>query len=495
MILPPREQHVAVVYQNSIFVFGGKLNDMSNTIYSDFWKLEIESYISINQNFITNNTMTKIDQSSRNLYPIDTLDMSDPYQDIHQATYLREDARNGACITDLRVTLSFYHSCVQQLRISLIGPGLLTGSPNFHAATFENEVMLFDQRRANSSACTTGNFTLIFDDNALNKTENCCSEAGLHVFHPEGKLAEFVSTTPRAIWSLMIEDMTSDAFSGVLYDWNIDFDLRPCNRRYSWTPIPTSVNAPSARYKANAVVHNTSMFIFGGKGDGDMILSDLFRYNFATGIWVELTPVNFDIALTTSSMVGYSLAMTTWGLIRFGGYYRLPSMSATYQSYTNDVFVLDPVTLHWKKVDYFQSTVQPIGRYLSSIVFIPSSSLNWRTEFSYRILYDKKIQSKYSNFAGSMSDSIFFFGGQSGATGSIKDGSTGGMLNDMWSMRFSNWSISANRAVQNDYQSRYCERTKFNSYSSTCFDGMHAPCELRELLLLSWCSNENQTIS
>lgn len=496
--LPPgREQHVSVVYGNNIYIFGGKVNDLNNTIFGDFWRLNIESYKLISENFEENIT-SQMSQQKRNLYMINTTDKDDVYYDSDLdggAMFDRDDARRGSCINELTVIVEFTHQCLQQLRISILGPGFLTGSPNFHAQSYENEVVLFDQRKVNTTACIKGHFKLIFDERSEVETNECCATDGVHIFRPEGRLSEFVSTTPRALWTLVIEDMLVDTFSGRLISWNIDFYLRPCNRRYTWTEvIPTStIGYPPNRYLGHALVHDQFLFIFGGRGRGDTILNDLFRYNFLTNTWVELTPVNFDITLAVSSMVGYSLALTSWGLIRFGGYFRLPTMSVTAQSYSRSIYVLNPVTLHWKMVSFKESTVQPIGRYLTNIVFVPSKSIKWRSNFSYRLLYDQKVVSTHSNFAGSLTDSLFMFGGHNGASGSIKDGSSGGMLNDMWTMRLSNWSIPRFRDTQVAYQHGQCNQ---GVNRTSCFDsGSYDPCELRDLLLVAWCNNENQTIS
>jgi len=499
----PREQHSAGVLKGDVYIFGGKSRgnfpSTNDILFSDFWRLVIQPNIVISQSY-TGRLPVQVAEGYRERYLLNTSHLIDPYmsKEINSTLLKTFQARSGSCITDAVVTVSFSHPCVSQLRISLQGPGPASGSPNFALHSFEEEVLLFDQRKLNTTACAGGNFTFIFDENAQQSTSSCCAESGEHIFRPDGRLAEFLGASPYGEWRLVIEDMKIDGFHSILLDYKIDFSVTPCQREYYWQKViatnPSS--QPLPRYRAMMVAHESDLFIFGGRGVGDTVLNDLYRYNLPGNKWTILTPRDFDLTFTTASMVGMNIAFTSWGLIRFGGYIRLPSMTDG-GTYLNDVFLMDPISLHWRHVETEAGGKTPLGRYLSSAVFIPSSCMRWRTQFSYRTLFDQRVKSTHANFAGSNADSLLLFGGHNGATGSMSDGSTGGMLNDMWQLRFANWSLPSNRENHNDYMARSClwRTTGGSALDNSCLLGStNAECKLRDLLLLAWCNNINQTM-
>jgi hypothetical protein len=393
---------------------------------------------------------------------------------------------------------------VSQVRLSLLGPGASTGSPNYHPHSNDYEVLIFDHtHRVNDTACARGNFTFLFDEDGTEDPVTCCKTDGTHHFRPDGRLYEYAGASPFAEWTLVFEDMSIDGQRGELLSWTIEYSIEPCNRAFTWTEMtPTNPvdELPVKRYQANLLVYESNVFLFGGRGDGDKILTDLYRFDVGSNTWTMLTPVNFDIPFGSASMVGMNLALTKWGLIRFGGYIRLPSLVGNAaNTYVNDAFIMDPISLRWKlvEVESSETSLQPAGRYLSGIVFIPAGQMRWRKDFSYRILFDRRMKSTHANFAASLTDSLLIFGGHNGATGSLDDGSTGGMLNDMWQLRLGNWSLASNREAKNLYVDRYCAwRTSGTSaLEDLCLSNtVGSQCELRDLMLLAWCKGSNQTM-
>jgi hypothetical protein len=499
----PREQHSSGVMNGDIYVFGGKSRgafpSTKDNVFDDMWRLIVQPNVVLDASY-QGTLPTRLPEGFRATFLVNMTDHDDPYlsKEIDSDVLETFKARSGSCITDLSVSVSFYHPCVSQLRISLQGPGPSTGSPNFLAHSYEEEVLLFDQHKINTTACAGGNFTFVFDEDGDHATSTCCAESGVHSFRPDGRLYEYLGASPYAEWTLIIEDMSIDGFSTELYDFDISFDLTPCQREYYWEKV-VAVNPdeqPEARYQAKMIVYEDDFFLFGGRGDGDTILTDLHRFNRIANGWTMLTPRDFDLTFNTASMVGMNIAVTTWGIIRFGGYIRLPSMSDG-DSYVNEVYLMDPISLHWRRVEVESggNARLPLGRYLSSSVFIPSSAMRWRTQFSYRTLFDQRIISTHANFAGSNADSLLIFGGHNGATGSLEDGSTGGMLNDMWQLRLANWSLTSNRDTHNSYVERSCKWRTTGASTSDCVEGIAgATCKLRDLLLLAWCNRKNQTM-
>jgi hypothetical protein len=497
----PREQHSSGVVGGDIYVFGGKSRgafpSTKDNVFDDLWRLVIQPNLVMGYSY-EGALPVQLREGYRDFFILNITQNVDPYlsKEIDSEVLDTFKARSGSCITDLVVSVSFYHPCVSQLRMSLQGPGPAAGSPNFLVHSYEEEVLLFDQRRINTTACAGGNFTFVFNEDGENPTSSCCADTGTHSFRPDGRLYEYLGASPFAEWSLIVEDMNIDSYTTILYDFNISFDITPCQREYYWEKVVTSnpADQPEARYQAKMIAYEDNVFLLGGRGDGDTILSDLHRFNINSSQWTMLTPRDFDLTFNTASMVGMNIAVTTWGIIRFGGYIRLPSMSGG-DSYVNDVYVMDPISLHWRKVELEENALLPLGRYLSSSVFIPSSAMRWRTQFSYRTLFDQRITSTHANFAGSNADSLLMFGGHNGATGSLEDGSTGGMLNDMWQLRLSNWSLTSNRDAHNSYVHRSCQWRTTGASTSECVSGTAgATCKLRDLLLLAWCNAVNQTM-
>ena len=176
-------------------------------------------------------------------------------------------------------------------------------------------------------------------------------------------------------------------------------------------------------------------------------------------------------------------------------------------SYISDAYILDLVTLRWRKLDVSETGIEsklktiaggqglPSGRYLGGIVFIPSERLRARHDQNYRELYDEQVVSSHANYAGAISDGVMVFGGLNGATGAFQGGEHGGLLNDMYVLRLANVSSASGRSQQHLYRERNCQWRYSNQSSGvTAFNtkqcatgGYFQNCDLRDLLLLAWC--------
>ena len=64
------------------------------------------------------------------------------------------------------------------------------------------------------------------------------------------------------------------------------------------------------------------------------------RFDLSTNKWIQLTPINFQTVLNTANSVGSNFMLTSWGVIRYGGYYRLPNLPLQYKQYVSDAFLL-----------------------------------------------------------------------------------------------------------------------------------------------------------
>lgn len=407
------------------------------------------------------------------------------------------------------------HHCFKQMRISLMGPGYETGAANFDSHSSSNEVLLFDQRSNDPAFCTGGEREFTFVDSISpgvekSPTSECCSPVNRsYVFIADGKLSEFAGAPLDRIWTLVVQDMVSDSLEGQILDWELHYEIDTCRQRHSWTDLSsqTTGTSPEARYLASSIVHEHMLFVYGGRGADNSPIQDLYRLDTRNLSWTALEPARFyEIALNTASMYGASFVLSFWGLLRFGGYLRYPTLPKDFQLYVNDVYVMDPVTLKWKAVDVTPSlygltstgrnpgdtaAVSPSPRYLSSIAYIPSAQVWWpQNVLSYRALYDDRVASSTMNYAGAGIDSLMVYGGVNGATGIMSDGSSGGMLGDMWNLRYANWSTPGSRAEQLSYMHRHCAwRLRDNKDpAKTCFSTVDGSvCDFRDLLLKVWC--------
>jgi subtilisin-like proprotein convertase family protein len=428
---PPREQHAAVIINGDLYIYGGKtrfftFDDNGNVqsdhhsdfIYDDIWKLNIERTELLKLPFTGSPQNIPFD---RRLFLLIDGSSGSNLQDISDGISPRE----GKCIDKVVVTVSLFHPCINQLRITLIGPGSQTASPNFFAHSASHEVTLYNQRKSNGTGCVGGNFTFIFDEDSVRSTDECCSNTHDGRYRPEGRLSEFIGASTSSEWNLVVQDMRQDSLEGVVLDWDIEFIVSPCIDSYTWvnltSTMPSAMTIPLARYQAKIIAYHDSLFIFGGQDEFDNTLNDVNRYDTLTNTWTSLEAVNFDIALTSSSSVGSSFMLTSWGLLRYGGYFREARMPSEWTQYVSDVYLLDPVTLRWREVEVSSKPMsasggkwgKPAGRYLAGAEFISNSKLSWKKKFGYRTLIDQQIISTKANFAGSTADSIVLFGGHS----------------------------------------------------------------------------------
>ena len=109
--------------------------------------------------------------------------------------------------------------------------------------------------------------------------------------------------------------------------------------------------------------------MYGGRDANDALLHDLHRYDTLTNTWTTLQAVNFDSSIYPSSSTGGNFMLTSWGLLRFGAYYRQPFMSTEYNNYDNSVAVQDPVTLRWREL-LVVANEQTLAWYSYLLVFL-----------------------------------------------------------------------------------------------------------------------------
>lgn len=404
-------------------------------------------------------------------------------------------------------------------------------------------------------SCIGGTHTFVFNDAFTNEYVDLKNPSGagadskptdIFYLRPAGQLAHFIGHSPLTNWTLIIEDMTNDNLAGEVYDFSMTYKTRKCFPQFSWINLSSSVTAegtkPPARYGALSMLYDKSVFIFGGRDEFDQPLTDLFRFDVDLKQWVQLTPAgdfySSGVYMTrTGSNTGSNYMLTSWGMFRFAGYFRNPVQSLQnngvkqQSNYDNRVFLLDPVTMRWEEIDItiFNNTpgnIQlsglmniPVPRYLAGATFLPAAAFNWHSnhyltalqnaigasaESVSRALFDSEILSLQGNFQSSVADSLLVFGGFDGVSGVLDDGSTGGLLNDVYLLRLNSLSSNTVRSRKEEYRSSNCRwRTtttalvRDNTYSclvDTKSASASHPCKFRDLLMMPWCVGDNQSM-
>ena len=372
---PSRELHTSVAIGGAIYVFGGKSRTFStdvngnpqflyhsDVIFGDFWRFNVPQSEAISMSWPqpseVSNAPLAIPENRRLFLTLDGMSVIGASTANGDGT----DARTGKCIEKVVVTVTVTHSCINQLRMSVMGPNPNQGSPNFHDHSAAHEVLLYNQRKTDDTGCASGTHSFVFDESADRFTDTCCTQNYDGSYKPEGRLSEYVGTSMLNEWTLVVQDMKLDSLVGTVVSWDIDFIVSECVPVYSWTNLNNTIDAagtaaPAARYGHRSIAYGTSLFVFGGRDSDDKSISlsnDLFRFDTLTDTWVSLAPVNFELAMQTSSSVGSNFLLTSWGLLRFGGYFRQPTMPTDYDNYVNDIFMLDPVTLRWRNMEIIE---------------------------------------------------------------------------------------------------------------------------------------------
>jgi hypothetical protein len=637
------------------------LTNSSDIIYNDMWILDIDHLKEFQFLWRKNDTLNAISpvvipQNRRYYANIDvTPHAVSSYYPNHPYINMKKEGvspRSSQCIKDVAIEVTFKHDCINQLRFSLQFSGPTQGSPNyFPNNNHEYEILLLSSVKTyNTTNCISGEYTFIFHDSDKKNVENtklqqqlyqryspstrdsaspsflpsssssssvpqyensndCCFNPlkKVHFYTSVGKLSEMIDNTLINNYTLIVEDMKEDTLQGSLLNYHLHLSTISCQMRYEWRSINYSSNhhnvfpvnkIPSKRYNANLLTYNHSIFIFGGKNERNEDLHDLYRYDLLSNEWFPLIPVNFfSNPFSSGNAVGSNFLMTSYGLLRFGGYYRQPYLtkidyceqqqqlrqegiderclfnekqeilsSSQNGNYDNNVFLMDPITFKWqllnitmltaaprslsstsssngpsplhydninsnitnsnnflfyqRSYDTSTSPVLPTSRYYSSAVFVPSSSLSWKqnvlqlNESSYgknqyasydhneRILYDNYQIASQLNYQSTMADSLLLFGGFDSAVGSSIDGSSGGFLQDSWLLRLNSFSTKSYRQSQNQYIAKNCRwrssssaKTSSSTYSCLTVSSSSSKCQLRDLLMLIWCSQLNQTLS
>lgn len=489
-----REQHSSFELNGNLYIYGGKsFNGSSNgpVIYGDLWKLNVPQNSSITYS-----------QILRQVIPDDErLISSITATTVRNDTTNSTSAREGQCVVDMSVNVVLSHSCANQLRISLIGPGPSSSSPNYHSPQSSVEAILFSQGSTNGSGCVAGLHNFTFRDDAMKNTFDCCPQSYTGEFRPETHLSSFMRSSPYADWKLIVQDMVRDKQSGSLVSWSLQLVTFPCSTEYTWNEVKVRGSIPPERHQAKVIVANASVFVYGGIGITGAMLNDLWRFDSTSLGWTQLTLSNGSSSINTAAY-GQSMVIVPNGVLLYGGYssglLQWNEEGSEQDKYGSKVVLVNILSRFRSVLN--TSAISPAMRYLTSTVYIPSSAIRWKNPFSHSHIYDGQLDSSHTNYAGSIIDSLLVFGGDNGMSGGSRiNESTGGLLNDMWMVRLSELSTLKSKEEQHQLHIRLCSWRRSVSASAfgstSCFGQTFSNCEFTTLLKLAWCNGEYQTIA
>ena len=205
----PREQHASAAVQGHLYIFGGKSRTYpsgKDTIYNDLWRLNVPHSEIVRLDW-------QLASGTDRLIPEDKR----VFLKMNSSVGL-PGARLGMCIEKVNVFVTVSHACVNQLRMSLLGPG--RNSFNFESPSSSFEVLLFNQRSPLGLGCLQGSRSFEFDDLAGRRTFDDLESFDGH-FRPDGRLSQFIGAPAIAEWTLAVEDMKSDGLAGSVVSWTL----------------------------------------------------------------------------------------------------------------------------------------------------------------------------------------------------------------------------------------------------------------------------------
>jgi subtilisin-like proprotein convertase family protein len=257
-------------------------------------------------------------------------------------------ASKDYCISDMTIQVTITHTCLQNVKIQIFGPGPSTFpsrqqdkealvTPDAEVKWSNDEGLGAGEKRVNPSApssrsfpvtlfeipfplgtqCTSGQRTLKFSSSASQSLSSVFTPTDGEV-QPLDPLSVFYRLPANGGWTLMVSDGRVYSNSGTLNSWDIKFKLQRCVPTYTWKHLSKSVTGtpPSARYQHSAIVYQNSMYIFGGKNQ--VQFEDLYRFDYvpdsSSSKWVKLNAFPYD-----KRHFGHSFVLTPYHLLSIGG--------------------------------------------------------------------------------------------------------------------------------------------------------------------------------
>ena len=163
-----------------------------------------------------------------------------------------------------------------------------------------------------------------------------------------------------------------DRRHGRLLDWELIIDVTPCNANQPrWTRLPSPPIEFVPRRLHTAVAVGGSIFITGGYSATTRRLDDMWRFDFDTNTWTDLT-TGVDGHRYLPLYYGQASLLGPWGVLAYGG------MTKKYGTRNRGFLLFDLSRDYWVPVPISSSDYSdiPRARYLSSIGLLTSNDMN-----------------------------------------------------------------------------------------------------------------------
>lgn len=464
----PREMHATIAINGALFLFGGRqrkfqrnqsgnfiLEPHNDIIFSDMYMLEVAGATELSVSWIPKGSESVISLEERLFCEVNVT-----YNSTIESANLFGLHPENICVDDISIEINLFHECLQQIRISLQGPSAMILSTVSNA----NEVILLHEQIEflSNTGCISGNRTIQFRSDS--------SYDGMNVI-VVNSLKQFVGASPFEGWTLVVDDTGGNANKksiGNVFSWTITLSTTACSPTMRWMNITadSSANWPSARFGATLVEFEHNIYLFGGFNSSYLQNEDLYVFDTKKLSWKQLiVATSFRLQLDSLNIlnnIGASFLLTPWGWMMFGGYSY--GLTQDINHYNCDVYILDVLSMQWIALNdsMISPNMKPTGRYYSSVAYLPADKIKRKASY----------------------DEIIMFGGSAGATGAFVDGSSGGLLSDIWKLHLYDVSRTK-KADQMSYLRQNCQWRQ-SSFSLACENS--TPCDIRDLLVSIWCS-------
>lgn len=500
-----REKHSAVVVGTRQLVFGGRTGDAdaSKASLDDLWELSVTS------------------STRKTAASLQDLETEVALQDGKAAFTVGTVAESAdMCISRLTVQLRITHACAQTLHVQLFGPGpstyplrQFTDTFPFPISSQDGKTDWSDAKECNvkpgapvEAAAHSTPVTLqrpsMFSANqpCLSGTRELTFESGSGHFNgeinghtrPLEPLSVFHRFAATGRWTLSVFDTAVDGNDGTLESWDIKFVLVPCQTKFVWKRLDADAGVigapPTARYQHAAIVHRSSMFIYGGRSgvDGGRDLNDLHRLDYSpesggTIQWTRLLSVTAVGTMVDERRFygGRVTLLTPYELVAVGKGLRSPRRASELaRHYTSGMYVgLKSVSNErrgWQRMVVSsgdEDAAVPTPRYWGASAFVPGTS-------------------------GTLHPRLYLFGGQDDTA----------LLDDFWQLDMNLVAEDQDAERLRDHRQVVCDWRLASSvyrlkWSVSCGAttalvkaNLAAECDIETLLLYAWCAQAYQSI-
>ncbi|CAM9103761.1 unnamed protein product [Laminaria digitata] len=372
-----REGHTATVAGSKMVVFGGRgVNSTAGPVLlGEQWEIDLDVSRTV---VVQTNASTAIKEGPPTFIPLTVDESSDEGQDM--------------CVAGLSLTLDIDHDCIDQLHLTLYGPGPPTGDANKleNTARAEPAVLFTGCDGATSGGCTlsggssdggcTDGLHASFSDSSESGVLQCCGEESPSrgTFKPVDNflVGRFLGMPAKGEWALRVLDGVADGKNGTVREWSLDMEIKPCDWQSAlrWVRNTTSEEhtLPPPRVRHTAAVVDGSMFVSSGTGKFGALL-DLWRSNnisSATQSGWTLLAEGPDVPLSAVGPMkphAASVLISPWGVLSVGGMVQGKGVGVV-----PDVWAIDPVSQLWRGVPIEDGVTSPPtgSRYHSAVTFV-----------------------------------------------------------------------------------------------------------------------------